>query len=102
MQSLKGKNALITGGGKGLGKAVALALAAEGVNLALVSRTLTDLEAVAEEAKKVNSTIKVVVAIADIAVVSAYTFLLAVIDFAAVTAHATNAADANCQAKYTP
>ncbi len=66
MQNLNGKNALITGGGKGLGKAVALALAAEGVNLALISRTLSDLEAVAAEAKKVNNTIKVAVATADI------------------------------------
>lgn len=49
MQSLKGKNALITGAGKGIGKAVALALAEEGVNVALIARTAADLEAVANE-----------------------------------------------------
>jgi len=51
MQSLKGKNALITGAGKGIGKAVALALAAEGTNVILLARTTTDLETVAAEAK---------------------------------------------------
>ena len=38
MEQLQGKNALITGGGKGLGKATALALAAEGVNVAITGR----------------------------------------------------------------
>ena len=38
MQNLKGKTALVTGGGRGLGKAVALALAAEGVNVAITGR----------------------------------------------------------------
>lgn len=51
MQSLKGKNALITGAGKGIGKAVALALAAEGTNVILLARTTADLEAVAAEAQ---------------------------------------------------
>jgi len=35
---LKGKTAVITGGSRGLGKAMALALAAEGVNIALAAR----------------------------------------------------------------
>ena len=51
MQSLKGKTALITGAGKGIGKAVALALAEEGVNVVLVARTAADVEAVAKEAE---------------------------------------------------
>ena len=51
MQSLNGKNALITGAGKGIGKAVALALAAEGTNVILLARTTADLEAVAAEAQ---------------------------------------------------
>lgn len=66
MQSLNEKTALITGAGKGLGKAIALALAAEGVNLGLIARTTNDLEKVAEEAKSINSTIKVSVASANV------------------------------------
>ncbi|MBP1840905.1 3-ketoacyl-ACP reductase [Formosa algae] len=51
MKSLKGQHALITGAGKGLGKAMALALAEEGVHIALLARTTKDIEAVAEEVK---------------------------------------------------
>lgn len=65
MQSLKNKNALITGAGKGIGKAVALALAAEGVNVILLARTKTDLEQVAAEAK--NFGVKTLILTADIA-----------------------------------
>ncbi|KAA3438423.1 3-ketoacyl-ACP reductase [Rufibacter hautae] len=49
MESLKGKTALITGAGKGIGRAVALALAKEGVNIGLLARTQSDLEKVAAE-----------------------------------------------------
>lgn len=66
MENLNGKTALITGAGKGLGKAIALALAAEGVNLGLLARTEADLIAVAEEAKKINNDINVVYTTADI------------------------------------
>ena len=48
-QSLLGKTALITGASKGLGKAMAVALAAEGARLALVSRDAAKLGEVAEE-----------------------------------------------------
>ncbi len=51
MQSLKNKTALVTGAGKGIGKAVALALAAEGVHVGLIARTEKDLQSVAEEIK---------------------------------------------------
>ncbi|WP_422123254.1 3-ketoacyl-ACP reductase [Planococcus sp. X10-3] len=50
-QSLKGKTAFITGAGKGIGKATAIALAEEGVNIGLMARTESDLQAVAEELK---------------------------------------------------
>jgi 3-oxoacyl-[acyl-carrier protein] reductase len=59
LQSLSGKTALITGAGKGLGRAMALALAAEGTNLLLVGRTTADLEKVAAEAKAINASITV-------------------------------------------
>jgi len=49
MESLQGKTALITGAGKGIGRAIALALAAEGVQVALLSRTKSQLEEVATE-----------------------------------------------------
>ena len=50
MSDLKNKNALITGAGKGIGKAVALALAKEGVNVILLARTQADIDEVAKEA----------------------------------------------------
>ena len=65
MQNLKQKNALITGAGKGIGKAVAIALAAEGVNVALLARTKTDLEQVAKEIEPYG--VKTVIVTADIA-----------------------------------
>ncbi|HTB68222.1 MAG TPA: SDR family NAD(P)-dependent oxidoreductase, partial [Steroidobacteraceae bacterium] len=46
---LKGRAALITGGSKGIGKAIALGLAAEGVRVALLARTDTVLQAAANE-----------------------------------------------------
>ena len=49
MELLKGKNAIITGAGKGIGKAIAIALAQEGVNVGLLARTTSDLESLALE-----------------------------------------------------
>jgi NAD(P)-dependent dehydrogenase (short-subunit alcohol dehydrogenase family) len=46
---LSGRTAVITGASKGLGQAMAVALAAEGARIALVSRDLAKLEAVAQE-----------------------------------------------------
>jgi NAD(P)-dependent dehydrogenase (short-subunit alcohol dehydrogenase family) len=59
---LKGKVAIITGGSKGLGKAMALALAEEGAKLALVSRNEEQLNAVAKEAQAAGGEAKVFVA----------------------------------------
>ncbi len=66
MQSLKGKTAIITGAGKGLGKEMANALAAEGVNLGLIARTAQDLESVAAEIKQNHPDISVTYATADV------------------------------------
>ncbi|MFY4775648.1 3-ketoacyl-ACP reductase [Metabacillus sp. RGM 3146] len=49
MSSLKGKAALITGAGRGIGKATAIALAKEGVHIGLIGRTLENLEKAAKE-----------------------------------------------------
>jgi 3-oxoacyl-[acyl-carrier protein] reductase len=54
MTDLKNKNAFITGAGKGIGKAVAIALAKEGVNVILVSRTQADVEQLAAETNKLG------------------------------------------------
>lgn len=65
MESLSGKNALVTGAGKGIGKAVAIGLAKEGVNVALLARTASDLQAVADEVE--NEGVKAVIVVADVA-----------------------------------
>lgn len=49
MNTLQGKNAIITGGSRGLGKATAIALAEQGVNIAITGRNEETLTAVAAE-----------------------------------------------------
>jgi len=50
--NLKNKYALVTGAGKGLGKACAIALAEAGCNLIIISRTKKDLDQVSKIIKK--------------------------------------------------
>ena len=47
--SLQGKVAIVTGAGKGIGRACALALAQAGADVALAARTQSDLDALARE-----------------------------------------------------
>jgi len=52
MKLLEGKNSLVTGGGRGIGKEVALDLANNGANVAVASRTSVELNQVVEEIEK--------------------------------------------------
>ena len=52
--NLKNKYALVTGAGKGLGKACAIALAEAGCNLIIISRTRKDLDIVSKIIKKLK------------------------------------------------
>ena len=63
-QSLKGKVAIITGAARGIGKATAIALAKEGVNVGLLARTESTLKEVAAEIEGLG--VKVAYAAADV------------------------------------
>ena len=56
--NLKNKTALVTGSGKGIGKACAIALAEAGANLIIISRTEKDLNEVSKKIKKFKSKCK--------------------------------------------
>ena len=56
--NLKNKTAIVTGAGKGLGRACAIALAEAGANLVIISRTKKDLDEVARVIKKIKSKCK--------------------------------------------
>ena len=52
--NLKNKTAVVTGAGKGLGRACAIALAEAGANLVIISRTQKDLNEVSKKIKKLR------------------------------------------------
>ena len=52
--NLKNKTAVVTGAGKGLGRACAIALAESGANLVIISRTRKDLNEVSNKIKKLK------------------------------------------------
>lgn len=49
---LRGKVAIVTGGGRGIGRAIALGLAEQGADIVISSRTQTEIEEVAGEIRK--------------------------------------------------
>ncbi|AHM62952.1 3-ketoacyl-(acyl-carrier-protein) reductase [Flammeovirgaceae bacterium 311] len=72
MESLRGKNALVTGAGKGIGRAIAVALAQEGVHVGLLARSGSQLNEVATEVTAQGVKASVVTAdVADITAVNA-------------------------------
>lgn len=56
MKRLEGQVAIVTGGGRGIGKAIALALAQEGAKIAIAARTKSELEAVANQIHSAGGT----------------------------------------------
>ena len=66
MNSLKGKSAIITGASSGIGKACAIALANEGVDVVLAARDMEKLQQVATECAKAG--VKAICVKADVAI----------------------------------
>ncbi|WP_342505714.1 3-ketoacyl-ACP reductase [Sporosarcina sp. FSL K6-2383] len=64
MQNLTGKTALITGAGRGIGRATAIAFAKEGIHVGLVGRTAANLGEVAKELSQYG--VNVTMATADV------------------------------------
>ena len=51
---LNGRKAVVSGAGRGIGKAIALGLARAGADIGLVARTESELNAVADEVKEIG------------------------------------------------
>ena len=60
MNTLQGSCAFVTGAGKGIGRAITLALLKEGVNVTGISRTRTDLESLSKESGSLSGEFKAI------------------------------------------
>ncbi|WP_252502128.1 3-ketoacyl-ACP reductase [Sporosarcina sp. Marseille-Q4943] len=65
MQNIAGKNAIITGAGRGIGRATAIAFAKEGIHVGLIGKTEENLKKVADELSEYG--VNVSIAAADVA-----------------------------------
>ncbi len=63
---LKGRTAFVTGASRGIGRAIAIALAAEGVHLALFGRDVARCEALAHELRTAQAGLRVIVVALDL------------------------------------
>ncbi len=54
-ERLKGRTAVVTGAGRGIGRGIALALAAEGARVAICARRKEHLERAADDIRKATS-----------------------------------------------
>ena len=68
--NLKGRTAIVTGAGRGIGRAIAAALAAEGVNLGLFGRDIERCEKLAQELRAKHTAIRVAVIPLDLGTLS--------------------------------
>jgi len=55
LRRLEGKTAWVTGSGRGIGRAIALALAGDGANVVVSSRTLSELQTVVTEIESLGA-----------------------------------------------
>jgi NAD(P)-dependent dehydrogenase (short-subunit alcohol dehydrogenase family) len=58
--NLKKKIALVTGAGKGLGRACSIALAEAGAHIIAISRTQSDLDKLKKDINKINGTVEII------------------------------------------
>ncbi len=63
---LEGKNVVITGSGRGIGKEIAIACAKEGANVGLTARTIEELNETKKQIEDLGINVKVIIKVADV------------------------------------
>ena len=64
--SLEGKTVIVTGGGRGLGRAMAFGLAEEGANVCIAAHIKDDILSVEEDAKRLDDGVRIFAMLADL------------------------------------